>query len=156
MTGLRRFAPALAAIALVSCGSGHSHSPLAGTTTSTAPATSSATGATTSTTELATTTTQAGGPYATFTTPNAAVMAFVKGWLTRDSAAASHAATPAAIFSLFSNPVPASTPDFRGCNAGLGGMSTCIYRVGASSGLQIRLQDVPPTHWRVVEAQFLS
>jgi hypothetical protein len=155
----RGAAATLLVLALAGCASGRRilTAPATTATSASATTTSTASTATTSTSEaVSTTTTEAGGPYATFTTPDAAVMTFVNAWLNRDSTTASHVATPVAVFSLFANPAPAGAPDFRGCNAGLGGMSTCIYRVGATSGLQIQLQDVPPTHWRVVEARFLS
>jgi hypothetical protein len=103
----------------------------------------------------ATTTTAPGGPYATFTTPDTAANALVDAWRRGDRARAQQVATPAAIASLFAVPAPSGAPQNRGCNAGLGGVSSCFYRVG-DSALSIQLNDVPPTHWRVVDATFES
>ena len=162
MTLARPLAAALLVVTLAGCASARRI--VIGPTTTTTTTTTSTTGApgtstTTSTTTATvpgTTTTETGGPYFPFTTPDAAVMAFVNTWRHGDRAGAAHVATPDAIASLFAVPPPTSAFDFRGCNSGLGGMSSCIYRVGASSALSIQLRDVPPTHWQVVQASFLS
>ncbi len=154
MTHIRLLAALVIVAALAGCSSGsHSHPAAAPSSTSTteAPTTTSTTASTTTTTVPTTTTTEAGGPYATFTTAEAAANALVDAWRRGDRGRARQIATPTAIASLFAVPAPGASPQFRGCNTGLGGMSSCDYRLGNPT-LLIQLQDVPPTHWQVVQA----
>jgi hypothetical protein len=160
LTFARPVAASLLVFALAGCAaSGKGASPPASVTT-TRPTTTTALPATsasspTTTVPATTVTSEPGGPYATFTTPDAAAAALIDAWRRGDRARAQQVATPAAITSLFAVPPPAAAPEFRGCNAGLGGVSSCFYRTG-NNALSLQLNDVPPTHWRVVDATFES
>jgi hypothetical protein len=104
---------------------------------------------------VTTTTAEPGGPHATFTTPDAAAAVLVDAWHRGDRARAARAAIPNVIASLFAVIPPAAAPEDRGCNAGLGGMSSCFYRIG-NIALSLQLRDEPLYHWQVVQASFMS
>jgi hypothetical protein len=154
---LIRWLALVLALVLVGCTSGKAASPPApSTTASTAAGPSDTTSTSAATTVPATTTTaQPGGPYSAFPTPDAAATSLVAAWDRGDRARAARAAIPRVISALFAVVPPAAAPQNRGCNAGLGGMATCFYRVG-NLALQLQLRDVPPLGWQVVQASFVS
>jgi hypothetical protein len=154
LTPGRSLAAVAVVLALSSCGSGkRAPSPATSVVTTSVPSTT--TSLAPSTTTTSTTTPPAGGPYATFATPDAAATFLVAAWKKGDRGLAAQAATPAAVNALFAQPYPPGGPEHRGCNAGLGGLASCFYRVG-QSGLSMQLSDVDGTHWRVVDVQFLT
>ena len=144
------------AVSGCSSGKGVSTPATAVNTTSLRAATSTvATAAPTNPPTTAATTTTAGGPYATFITPDSAAAHLIDGWRRGDRAFAGQAATSAAVSALFAQPYPRGGPENRGCNAGIGGVASCFYRVG-QTGLSVQLADVDATQWRVVDVQFLT
>ena len=146
----------LVGLALAGCSSGKGVSSPTGAGPSSSAAAAATTSAPTTTTTVAVTTTQpAGGPYATFTTPDAAAAQLVAAWRKGDRGLAAQAAVPSAVDALFAQPAPATAPEDRGCNGGLGGVASCFFRVG-QNGLQIQLADSGPTHWRVQQVAFIS
>jgi hypothetical protein len=157
LTPGRSLAAVAVVVALSSCGSSHKGpSPGPAAITAAVPSTTTTRAApTTTTTTTSTTAPPAGGPYATFATPDAAATFLIGAWKKGDRGLAAQAATPAAVNALFAQPYPPGGPEHRGCNAGLGGLASCFYRVG-QSGLSMQLSDVDGTHWRVVDVQFLT
>jgi hypothetical protein len=154
LTPGRSLAAVAVVLALSSCGSGkRASTPTTAVVTTSVPSTTTI--STPSTTTTSTTAAPAGGPYATFATPDAAATFLVGAWKKGDRGLAAQAATPAAVNALFAQPYPPGGPEHRGCNAGLGGLASCFYRVG-QSGLSMQLSDVDGTHWRVVDVQFLA
>jgi hypothetical protein len=52
-------------------------------------------------------------------------------------------------------PAPSVAPESRGCNAGIGGVADCFYRVGQSA-VQMQVVNAGPTQWRVAHVTVLT